>query len=558
MKKSYNKKYIDPIDNINDISGICNFKDTLLKFKKSIKNRDSKGKLSALNNILLISITNPQVLEDIMPDILSLFNDDDWRVRKSVLEIIGNVGFIKYSMVKKYIGYVLKKLNDPNPNVVCSAAYAIIKITINPECKKKSELMNNTLKKIINNDYRYIEIIKNISEIYPEIVQKYIKNILKYLNEDSVVLKINVLKILGNVENIVISKNTANKIVENLKGPPELKKYSAYAIWKLCKKNNKEYFIDTIDLLVENINLEEDNQLLSYSLMALCELCYLNPKKCIDLELKEKLLNNKNIRKPLLTLLYNLSTIDHKVLTPHLSKLHNLLKEDNDIWTNKMIIRIIGTIGLYDKKYIDKYLDTFKEKFKIPELKQDIVLALIKGNYIDREVLTVILRAIRNIDDHNNIDFLKEVIAYYPYELLDSLCNEIKRLMPYINKDKKINNLLNIIDERKKEKTQVILNNVYDNTVGVENDPEEPSVIVALKSECTQVELEDGNKVYILPENSCIKTTLSNELLKILEKYSKTEVEMYKLSHEIMIKSLIENILNNVNYNNDSKNNSIE
>jgi hypothetical protein len=69
-------------------------------------------------------------------------------------------------------------------------------------------------------------------------------------------------------------------------------------------------------------------------------------------------------------------------------------------------------------------------------------------------------------------------------------------------------------------------------------------VIVALKSECTEVELEDGKQVYILDKSKCIETSLSGDLLELLDLENKNEFDIYKLSHDLMIQSLIESAIN--------------
>ena len=234
--------------------------------------------------------------------------------------------------------------------------------------------------------------------------------------------------------------------------------------------------------------------------------------------------------------------MDYTLLAPYIDILHDILNTEEDVYTNKMIIRIIGNMGLYDRRYIDKYIPILQKKLKIRKLKQDVVLTLVKGNYIDKNVLRTILHGFRNLDNEENMKFLEEIIAHYPLNLLDALYNEIKKLEPYLNRNNNFKKLLNIIKERLEEKDKISTEDI--NTV-IEEEAEKniPKVVVALESECAKVELEDGKKVYIIPENTCVKTPLSNELLKVLEKYSKNEMEMYKLVHEIMVKSLIEDVL---------------
>ncbi len=510
---------------------------TLLRYKKILVNDDFKVKLSLLNSLSLISISNPQILKAIMPDIITLLNDEDWRIRKNALDIIGNIGFIKFDMVKNYIKNILCKLEDSNPEVVCSAAYSITKITLNPKCKNKSKLIGYTIKKITNK-YLLVEIIKNISEIQPNVVKNYLNEILKFLDDDSDVIKINVLKILGNIEDIKLNKEIAYNIIKNLNGSLELRKYCAYTIWKLSKKN-AEHFKDSIGYLIKNLN-SKDDVLNSYSLLTLGRLCYLEPKKFEGLKMDE-LINNDDVKKSALYLLYNLSIVNPSAIIPISDRICHLLNE-NDNWVVKNAIKIIGNMGLYDQKHL-KCLDLIKEKLNNSELCREAALALIKGRHIDKKVLNVVLNAVNNLNDVNNMHFLKEVIEYYPPELLDGLYTEIKKLNSFNDASKNILDLLSLIDEKKKEVIQNI------NVDGI-NRPEikiegydEPPVIVALKSECVEVELEDGKKVYILPKDCCMETSLSNELLNIVELYDKNEMEVYKLSHEIMIKSLIEGIL---------------
>ncbi|AEH06880.1 HEAT repeat domain-containing protein [Methanothermococcus okinawensis] len=509
------------------------------KFKKTVNNEDFKVKLLLLDSLSSISISNPQILKDIMPDIIVLLEDKDWRIRKSVLDILGNIGLISFGMIENHIDDILHKLEDSNPMVVCSAAYSITKITLNPQCKNKLKLMDYIIKKITNK-YLLVEIIKNMSEIQPNIVKNYLDEILKFLGDDSDVIKINVLKILGNIEDIKLNKEIAYKIIKNLNGSLELRKYCAYAIWKLGKKNT-EHFKDSIDYLIKNLN-SKDAVLKSYSLLALGRLCYLEPKKFEGLKMDE-LLNNENTKKSAIYLFCNLSIVNPFAIVPFIDKIYNLLNE-NDNWVVKNAINIIGNMGRYNQKYITKCLGLINEKLNNYELCREAALALIKGRYIDKKVLNVVLNAVKNLNDANNMNFLKEVIEYYPPELLDGLYLEIKKLNSFndINK-KNMLDLLNLINEKKKEVIQNInVNGIKRPDIKIEGYTE-PPVIVALKSECVEVELEDGKKVYILPKNCCMETPLSNELLHIVESYNKNEMEVYKLSHEIMIKSLIDDIL---------------
>jgi len=540
MKKLLNsqERFEHPISQNSNFLTDLTMHHSISKFKSAVIGGDFKVKLSLLNSLSLISISNPQILKEIMPDIIVLLDDKDWRIRKNTLDIIGNIGFIKFDMVKNYIKNILCKLEDPNPGVVCSAAYSITKITLNPQCKNKSKLIDYTIKKITNK-YLLVEIIKNISEVQPNIVKNYLNEILKFLDDDSDVIKINVLKILGNIEDINLNKEIAYNIIKNLNGSLELRKYCAYAIWKLSKKNT-EYFKDSIGPLINNLN-SNDDMLKSYSLLALGRLCYLEPKKFEGLKLDE-LLNNDDVKKSAIYLLHNLSIVNPSAILIS-DKIYHLLN-DNDNWVVKNTIRIIGNLGLYNQKYLTKCLDLVKEKLNNSELCHEATLALIKGRYIDKKVLNVILNAVRNLNDANNMRFLKEVIEYYPSELLDGLYAEIKKLNPSNhNKNMNILDILSLIDEKKKEFIQ------NSNVDGIKRPEikiegyDGPPVIVALKSECVEVELEDGKKVYILPKDSCMETPLSNELLNIVEIYNKNEAEVYKLSHEIMIKSLIEDIL---------------
>jgi len=521
-----------------------NLKNLLKTFKKG----DIKTKLSLLNEISLISVTNPKILQDIIPYLTKLIDDKDWRIRKNTVEILGNIGLVSYEMAERYLDRILKKLDDKNLDVVYSTAYAVVKISINPRCKNKHKLIDKVLKKIRpKNNLLYTEIIKNISEIYPNIAQNYIKDILKLLDEDSPIIKINTLKILGNIGDVKINREVAQKIIKYLRGPPELKKYSAYAIWKLSK-NNLEHFDDAIEPLIEIVNGENDNRSIIYSLLALNTLSHIDPKKFKKLDINT-LIHNKQLRKPLLELLHNLSTLDHTLLIPYMDRLHDILNNEEDIYSNRMVIRIIGNMALYDPKYINKYLTTLREKLKVSKLKHEVVLALVKGNYIDRNILSTILHGFRNLGKEENVKFLEEIITHYPLNLLESLYNEIKKLESYLNKNNNFKKLLNIIGERIEEKKRIKTQDI--NMVIEEAEKNTLKVVVALESECVKVELEDGKKVYIIPENTCVKTPLSNELLEILEKYSKNEMEMYKLVHEIMVKSLIEDTL--LEYNREEK-----
>ena len=543
MMKKISKTLNNQNNNLNSLDS-QNLKSLLKAFKKG----DIKTKLSILNKISLISVTDPKTLQDTIPYLIKLIDDKDWRIRKSTVEILGNIGLVSYEMVERYLDRILKKLDDKNQDVIYSTAYAVVKISINPKCKNKHKLIDKVLKKIKpKSNHLYSEMIKNISEIYPHIAQHYIKDTLKLLDEDSPIIKINILKTLGNIGDVEINRKVAQKIISYLRGPPELKRYSTYAIWKLSKKN-LEYFSDAIDYLIDIVNIEKDEKLIIYSLFALNILSHVDPKKFKKLDINT-LIHNKHLRKPLLELLHNLSTLDPTLLIPHMDKLHDILHNEEDLYLNRLIIKIIGNMALYDPKYTNKYLTTLREKLKIPKLKQEVVLALVKGNYIDRNVLRTILHGFRNLDKEENIKFLEEIIAHYPLNLLDTLYKEIKKLEPYLNKNPNFKKLLNTIKERIEEKDKIRTQDI--NMVIEEAEKNSLKVVVALESECIKVELEDGKKVYIIPENSCVKTPLSNELLEILEKYSKNEMEMYKLVHEIMVKSLIEDTL--LDYNRENR-----
>lgn len=502
--------------------------DLIEKFKMSICNANFESKLSIIDSLNILSLSKPRVLKPIMSDIAKMLDDEDWRIRKNTLDLIGNVGITCYDMVKEYIEKIVQRLEDNNPNVVCSAAYSIVKITSNSDCQNKLKLINQITEKITNK-YILTEIFKNISEIQPNIIKECLnENILKLLDDNSEIIKINILKIFGNVETIDIDRKTAEKITLYLYSNSKLKKYATYAVWNLSKKY-PDYFRDSIGLLINNLS-SDDKELKVYSLLALGQLCYLEPQKFENLDITGLLNDDEEIKKALLYLLHNLSLINSSLIINNIWKIYPLLDENN-IEIVKSAIGIIGNIALYNQKYITACLNTLNKKISNPELRQDITLALIKGKYLNKEVLLTILTAIESSD----LEFLKEVIEYYPPEFLDTLQSEIKKLKT----DDNVIHILNLLDEKKKNINWTNITTGLTTLEGYEGLP----VVVALKSECAEVELEDGKKTYIIPKDCCIETSLSNLLLNVIEMDSKNEVELCKLTHEIMIKSLIEEIL---------------
>jgi hypothetical protein len=536
-------------------------------FKTRIKDNNFESKILFIDSLNPIALSKPQNLKPIMPDIIKMLDDKDWRVRKNVLDLIGNIGFVCYDMVKEHVEKIMRMLEDYNPNVVCSAAYSLAKITLNPECLNKSQIISNLTKKITNK-YILTEIFKNISEIQPNIVKECLNDILQLLDDSSNIIKINILKILGNIEDIDIDEKTAKKIEVCLSSKSELKKYASYTIWKLSKKH-PQYFKSSINNLVRNLNLKDDD-IKIYSLLALSKLCYLEPQKFENLEITELLFNsNEKVRTSLLQLLYSLSLINSPLLVKNMDKIYYLLNEkEYSPETIKLAIKIIGNMALYNQKYINACLDSLNNLINNPKLRQYSVIALIKGKYITKKVLIAIFKAVETEDT----EFLREIIEYYPPELLDELKSEIKKLKPVQNRYNQ--QILKLIDE-KKEGSITNYSNMLDSdnldNSDQSNNPKDLNsstnlnsnhpnpnievkfatlegydglpVIIALKSECSEVELEDGRKTYILPKDCCIETSLTNSLLEVLEIDSKNEIDAYKLAHEIMIKSLIEDVL---------------
>ncbi|MDK2790254.1 MAG: hypothetical protein PWP15_761 [Methanothermococcus sp.] len=511
------------------------------KFEKPLGG-DFKLKLAAICSLSMISVSNPRIIEGIMPKVAKLLDDQDWRIRKNVLDLMGNIGLVCFDMVKKYIDKIVSRLEDANPNVVCSAAYSLAKITLNPECKSKFQLMDKITKRIMIKSV-LMEVLKNISEVNPKLVERYSEDMFSCLDDKNPIIKINALKILGNIENIDIDEERAHKIICNLNDDSlELRTSAAYAIWKLSK-NKPYYFKSSMDKLIKNLNLEssESKMIKVYSLFALGRLCFLEPKKFeTRLNINNLLNEDDDIRKPAVYLLHNLSMVDPEIIVKNIDMIYNLLNE-GDYWIVRHALKIIGNVGMYDQKYVSRYLEDIKEKLNDFNLSQEAALTLIKSGFIEKEVLKVVLESLNDIG--SNLKFLKRVIEYYPQELLEDLYREIRKRKNSLN-NIYVDELTKFINEKKKEWKKE--GSSMGRKIRIDlKDSEKPSVVVAMKSECSEVELEDGRVVYILPKDKCMEVSLSKELLELIERENEDEFEIYKLSHEIMIKSLIEGILMN-------------
>ncbi len=557
---SYNYENIEYYNNNhhylrNYTSNFTNYMECLENnMNKKCNEFDFKSKLSYIDSLNEVILSKPTLLKSLIPNIINMLNDNDWRVRKNTLDLLGNIGFTKYDLVECYLDNILLKLEDDNPNVVCSAAYSIAKITLNPKCENKNEIISHMINKITNK-YILIEIFKNICEIQPNIIKEHIKYILPFFKEDSSVIKINILKILGRLyeleEDVHIDKNTTELIIHSLVGEDDIlfKKYAAYLLWKISMYH-PNYFVDSIDLLIKltfnnNINdikykNENYEEFVSYLIYTLSQLCSSNPQKFKNLNVGTLIgSNSKVVIKALLNLFYNLSIVNNSLIIRNIWKIYPLIHE-NDVDISKYAIKIIGNMALYNQKYIVPVQKQIVEKLNDDnELQKEAAIALIKGRCVNKKILTIMINAIKQYD----VEFLKEIIEYCPNELLDSLKSEIEKIINE-NTNSKLADILNLIDNKRNAN---YLNGSGNSNAGMDGYILEHnnrlSIVMALKSECVEVELEDGKKTYIIPKDNCIETSLSSLLLGVLEINNGNEVESYKLTHEIMIKSLIDDIL---------------
>ncbi|ABR54868.1 conserved hypothetical protein [Methanococcus vannielii SB] len=507
-------------------------KHLLLKFEKALEG-DFKLNFAAVTSLKVISKSSPKEIFPLIPKILKLLDNPDWRIRKNAVEFLGDFGLICYNPIKEHFEKLKSCLNDTNVEVIIATAYAISKIMLNSKCSEKINL-SEILSKNITSKSVLMGILNSIGEINPDIIKNSQNDVFSCIDSNDEVLKSTAINVLGNFNELTLDKKTAKILINSLSSDNlEVKRSSIRAIWNFSK-NYPELFKDSISKIIELVH-SNDKQLKIYSILALNRLSFLEPQKFEGLNINSLLDDDLDVVYPAITLLYNLSLYSKRTVVRHYKKIC-VLVNSNDIRISKTALRIIGNLGKYDERYVNRYINNIKLKLSDANLSKDAALTMVKAGKIDVKVVEIILRSIDKVK--NNMEFLRSVILEYPLSLLNDIESELKARKKSFNKEY-IEELCFLIQERF-EKSDI----VYENFKIERPKIEEPPVIVALKSECTEVELEDGKKVYILPKEKCVETSLSGELLEVLDIDSKNEFEIYKLSHDLMIQSLIESTLN--------------
>ncbi|MBA2861664.1 hypothetical protein [Methanococcus maripaludis] len=542
QKNSANKKGMTSFD-------FSNFQDVLAAGKyafengESIKyfipsyekalNGDFKIKWAALNSLSMVSKASPSEVLPLVPKIAELLENPDWRIRKNAVLFFGDFGLICYDNIKQYMENLKKCFDDSNIDVICATAYAVSKIMLNSKCEEKIDLFE-ILREKITSKAILMDLIKNIGEINPDLIKCCQNDVLSCLDSNDSALKSKVIKILGDIKDYELDENTSKILIDSLKSDDlEIRRSSIYSIWKYSEKY-PEYLKNALDTLFE-FTSSPDKYTKIYSLLALNKLSYTEPLKFENLNINPLLDEDLDVIYPSITLLYNLSKYSPKVTTRHYKKVC-VLMNNPDKYISKQALRIVGNLGKYDQKYINRYINNVRLKLSDEELSKEATIAMVKSGYIERKNLEIILKAADKAK--YNMEFLREVIEEYPKEFLSSLERELINLRRTWNQEY-INDLCYSIKEK------VSSNDPDFTDIKLERpEIEEPPVIVALKSECTEVELEDGKQVYILDKSKCIETSLSGDLLELLDVENKNEFDIYKLSHDLMIQSLIESAIN--------------
>ena len=502
------------------------------KFEKTL-NCEFKIKWATITSLSMISRSYPSEVVPIIPKIVELLNDPDWRIRKNAILFFGDFGLLCYDNIEKYMKNLKKCFDDPNIDVVCASAYAVSKIMLNSKCEEKIDLFE-ILREKITSKVVLMDLIKNIGEINADLIKSCQTDVLSCLDSNDTALKSKVIKILGDIKDYELDESTAKILMDSLKSDDlEIRRSSIYSIWKYSEKYS-EYLKNAIDTLVE-FTSSPDKYTKIYSLLALNKLSYTEPLKFENLNINPLLDEDPDVIYPSITLLYNLSKYSPKVATRHYKKVC-VLMNNPDKYISKQALRIVGNLGKYDQKYINRYINNVRLKLSDEELSKEATIAMVKSGYIEKKNLEIILKAADKAK--YNMEFLREIIEEYPKELLSSLEKELFNLKRTWNQEY-IDDLCYSINEK------LSLNDPDFTNIKLERpEIEEPPVIVALKSECTEVELEDGKQVYILDKSKCIETSLSGDLLELLDMDNKNEFDIYKLSHELMIQSLIESAIN--------------
>jgi len=481
----------------------------------------------------MISKANPLEVLPLIPKIAGLLENSDWRIRKNAILFFGDFGLLCYDNIEKYMKNLKKCFDDPNIDVVCASAYAVSKIMLNSKCEEKIEVFE-ILREKITSKAVLMDLIKNIGEINPDLIKCCQNDILSCLDSNDSALKSKVIKILGDITDYELDESTAKILMDSLKSDDlEIRRSSIYSIWKYSEKYS-EYLKNAIDTLVE-FTSSPDKYTKIYSLLALNKLSYTEPLKFENLNINPLLDEDPDVIYPSITLLYNLSKYSPKVTTRHYKKVC-VLMNNPDKYISKQALRIVGNLGKYDQKYINRYINNVRLKLSDEELSKEATIAMVKSGYLEKKNLEIILKAADKAK--YNMGFLREVIEEYPKEFLPSFERELIDLRRTWNQEY-INDLCCSIKEK------LSLNDPDFTNIKLERpEIEEPPVIVALKSECAEVELEDGKQVYILDKSKCIETSLSGDLLELLDVENKNEFDIYKLSHDLMIQSLIESAIN--------------
>ncbi|MBP2143262.1 hypothetical protein J2127_000403 [Methanococcus voltae] len=569
--------------NLNNIGEFKNFREILFSGKFSIENpkiinklipeykkslqKDFKFKWATLKAMSIIVTAYPEHLKPLMPTIVEMLKDSDWRTRKNSLEFLGDAGLVCYELVNEYMDHIIAMLDDENPNVVCSSAYTISKISLNPKCNNPKKLIN-LLNNKIKSKLLLIEILKNMSNINPELLKDSSNNLFEYLDDKNPEIVIKALEIIYNIKPKNISYTNAEKVILKMDSSNKDIKISALNTIAELSKLEPEKFQDIMPEIIEFIKYEERDVKIP-AIDTLNNICHLSPSDVNELDLEVYIdTSDYELKYSAMTLLQTLSNLESKTAKKYKKIVEKTVDDDNDSIIKKSIA-IMGNFGKFDKYCKDKYIPILKSKFLNSEYKKESTISLIKLGYVDKKIVELIFNCIKNIN--LEIQFLKCVFEQYPYELLEDLKKHTIKIRDNVSlklknaKNKLINANENgekvitsqdIYDSEMLDNFEELISiaeyrlNEYENTnnrnikLGQTLEiSDEECVVLALKSECMEVELEDGRQVYIVPKDKSMQTILSNELLEFVDNNQDNEFDLYKLSHEIMIQSLIETTL---------------
>ncbi|MCS3900760.1 HEAT domain-containing protein [Methanococcus voltae] len=577
--------------NLNNIEEFKNFREILFsgkfcienpkiinkvlpEYKKSLQ-KDFKFKWATLKAMSIIVTAYPEHLKTLMPITVEMLKDSDWRTRKNSLEFLGDAGLVCYELVNEYMDHIIAMLDDENPNVVCSSAYTISKISLNPKCNNTKKLIN-LLNTKIKSKLLLIEILKNMSNINPEILKDSSNNLFGYLDDENPEIVIKTLEIIHNIKPENISYDNAEKIISKTDSKNKDIKTSALNALVEISKVESEKFRNIMPKIIEFVKYEERDIKIP-SIYILNNLCHLNPSIVNELDLNYYIITEDyDLKYSVMNLLQTLSNLESKTAQKYKKIIEKTVEDDNSSIITKSIA-IMGNFGKFDKYCKDKYIPILKSKFLDLKYRKESTLSLIKLGYVDNKIVELIFNCIKNIN--LEIKFLKCVFEQYPYELLDDLKKHTIKIKDSLHlklkntKNKLINSteynekiitaqniqnseietlnnfeeLISIADYRINEYQNTNTNNTNVKLGQSLKIPDDECVVLALKSECMEVELEDGKQVYIVPKDKSMHTILSNELLEFVDNNQDNEFDLYKISHEIMIQSLIETALKDKN-----------